>query len=102
MLPKVTMEEKFRFMFNKQIHDAVDSTQEGLHSIKLNKLLAAAMKITLSKDSNKVGFAANRYGSIYYLDPRLCFIRKFCTPNTWFSLLKSALKIIHVYWLSLA
>ena len=64
MLPKVTMEEQFRFLFNKQIHDAMDSTQEGLHSIKLNKLPAAVMKINLSKDSNKVGYVANGYGSI--------------------------------------
>lgn len=68
MLPKVTVEEKFRFLFNKQIQDAVDSTQEGLHSIKLNKLPAAVMEINLSKASNKVGSAAtsatNWYGSI--------------------------------------
>ena len=65
MLPKVTMEKQFRFVFNKQIRDAVDSTQEGLHSIKLNKLPAAVMKINLSKASNKVGSAANGYGFIY-------------------------------------
>ena len=64
MLPKVTMEEQFWFLFNKQIHDVVDSTYEGLNSIKLNKLPAAVMKINLSKASNKVGFATNGYGFI--------------------------------------
>ena len=64
MLPKETVEEQFKFLFNKQIHDAVDSTQEGLHLIKLKKLPTTVMKINLSKASNKVGSTTNGYGSI--------------------------------------
>jgi hypothetical protein len=42
-------EEQFGFLFNRQIHDAVGSAQECLHSIKLDKLPTIALKIDLAK-----------------------------------------------------
>lgn len=41
--------EQFSFLENRQIHEAIGITQEGLHSIKLKKLKGMILKIDLSK-----------------------------------------------------
>jgi hypothetical protein len=48
------LEEQFGFLQNKQIHEAVGATQEGVPTIKFTKLLVVVMKVDLAKAYNKV------------------------------------------------
>jgi len=41
--------KQFSFLQNRQIHEAIGTTQEALHSIKLKKLKGVLLKIDLSK-----------------------------------------------------
>lgn len=46
--------EQFAFLQNRQIHEAIGTYQEALHSIKLNNLKGAILKIDLSKAFGRV------------------------------------------------
>ena len=49
ILSKVITQEQFGFLENRQIHDAVSLAQEMIHTIKLSKNPAFALKLDLSK-----------------------------------------------------
>ena len=49
VLSKIISHEKFGFLENKQIHEAIGVAQEGIHSLKIRKLKGAILKIDLSK-----------------------------------------------------
>jgi len=52
----VILEEQFGFLFNRQIHDAVGLAQEGMHTIKVDKIPAVILKIDLAKPYDKVNW----------------------------------------------
>lgn len=54
ILSNIVLDEKFVFLWNHQIHDVVGIAQEGMHSIKTQKLSATIMKIYLTKAYDKV------------------------------------------------
>jgi hypothetical protein len=60
-LSRVILDEKFGFLFNRNIHDAVGTTPEGFHSIKGGKQVAVIMKIDLSKAYDKVNWIFFRF-----------------------------------------
>jgi hypothetical protein len=47
MVSEIIGEDKFNFLHNKQIHDAVAIAQEVLHSVKKINLKAAILKLDL-------------------------------------------------------
>jgi hypothetical protein len=49
-------DEQFGFLNNRQIHDAVGIAQEGMHSVKTQKLLAVILKIDLDKAYDRVNW----------------------------------------------
>lgn len=48
--------EQFTFLHNKEIHKAISSAQEAIHSLKTKKLKGAILKIDLSKDFDLVSW----------------------------------------------
>jgi len=52
-LPQPILKKQFGFVFNQQIHDFIGITRERLHTIKLNKISIAVMKLDLSKAYDK-------------------------------------------------
>jgi hypothetical protein len=56
MLSKVIGEDRFGFLQNRQIHDAVAISQEVLHSVKKKNLKAAILKLDLSKAYDRVNW----------------------------------------------
>jgi len=48
--------EQFRFLKGRQIHEAIEVAQEGLHSLKIKKLKCVVIKIDLSKDFDRVNW----------------------------------------------
>lgn len=46
--------EQFAFLHNRKIHEAIDTTQEALHSIKQKKLKGVMLNIDLSKAFDRV------------------------------------------------
>ena len=48
--------ERFGFLYNKQILDAIGSTQEVFHSVKYKKSLALSLKLDLEKDYDMVNW----------------------------------------------
>jgi len=56
ILSKHIFGEQFGFLKGKQIHEAIEVAQEGLHSIKLKKLKAVVIKIDLSKAFDRVNW----------------------------------------------
>jgi hypothetical protein len=54
VLSTFILEEQFRFLFNRQILEAIGSTHEGLHTIKLKKIPTTVMKLDLAKAYDKV------------------------------------------------
>lgn len=49
--------EKFGFLNNHQILDAVGSTEESLHSIKVNKSKALVLKVDIKKAYDHVNWS---------------------------------------------
>jgi hypothetical protein len=49
-------DEQFGFFNNRQIHDAVGIVQEGMHSVKSQKLLAVILTIDLDKAHDRVNW----------------------------------------------
>ena len=48
--------EQFGFLFNREIHDAVSLAHEAIHTIKLSKSSAFALKLDLSKAYDRVNW----------------------------------------------
>jgi hypothetical protein len=48
--------EQFGFLQGRQIHEAIGTTQEGLHSIKLSRMPTTIIKLDLSKAYDKVSW----------------------------------------------
>jgi len=56
LLSKFISSEKFIFLEGRQIHDAIDATYDGLHSVKMMKQIAIISKLDLSNAYNKVSW----------------------------------------------
>ena len=56
VLSKIISHEKFGVLENRQIHEAIGVSQEGMHSIKLKKTKGAILKIDLSKYFDRVSW----------------------------------------------
>ena len=54
ILSDIITKEQFGFLFNRQIHDAMSLAQEAIHTIKLSKSSAFALKLDLSKAYDRV------------------------------------------------
>jgi hypothetical protein len=54
ILSKVRYFEQFGFLKGRFIHEAIDMTKEGVHSIRLARYSATIIKIYLSKASDRV------------------------------------------------
>ena len=54
VLSKIILSKQFGFLQNRQIHEAIRVSQEGMHSIKLKKSKGAILKIDISKDFDRV------------------------------------------------
>ena len=48
--------EQFAFLHHKQIHEAIDTAQEDMHSIKTKKIRSTILKIDLSKAFDHVNW----------------------------------------------
>jgi len=53
---QVITKEKFGFLLNREIHDVVGMTKEGIHTIKSSNSPMIVMKIDLSKVYDKVNW----------------------------------------------
>ena len=56
ILGEIITEEKFGFLFNRQVHDAVFLSQEEIHTIKRCKRKSFALKLDLSKYYDRVNW----------------------------------------------
>lgn len=56
MLSKKISSKQFAFLQNRQIHEAISTTQEALHSIKQKKLEGVMLKIYLSEAFDRVNW----------------------------------------------
>ena len=56
VLSKIISKEQFKFLEDRQIHEAIGVAQEGLHSAKTKKAKGAIFKIDLSKAFDKVSW----------------------------------------------
>jgi hypothetical protein len=56
VLSEVISPEQFGFLKGCQIHEAIGSTQEGLHTIKTSHMPAAVIKLDLSKAYDRVSW----------------------------------------------
>ena len=54
VLAKLISKEKFGFLEDRQIHEAIGVAQEGLHNAKVKKEKGVILKIDLSKAFDKV------------------------------------------------
>ena len=52
-LSKIISHEKFGFLEDRQIHEAIGVAQEGMHSAKIKKLKGVILKIDLSKSFDR-------------------------------------------------
>jgi hypothetical protein len=53
-LSKFISAKQFGFLEGRHIHEAIGTTQEGLHSIKISKYYAIVIKLDLSKAYDRV------------------------------------------------
>ena len=56
VLSKIISKEQFKFLEDRQIHEAIGVAQKGLHSAKTKKAKGAILKIDLSKAFDKVSW----------------------------------------------